>query len=88
MLEQVLRRLASGTPLHIEQLAGELDMTPALLQMAMEDLERRGYVQEIAAACESRCAGCAHSGTCSLVGTGRIWSLTDAGRRWVEKAGG
>lgn len=81
MLEQLLRELAAGSPLHLDELAARLGVTPQLLTAMLEDLERMGYVKAIRASCDSACTGCAYHGLCQLVGGGRIWTLTKAGER-------
>ncbi|MGC8825943.1 MAG: FeoC-like transcriptional regulator [Anaerolineae bacterium] len=85
MLEQLLRELAAGSPLHLDELAARLGVTSQLLTAMLEDLERMGYVKAIHASCGSACAGCAYHGLCQLVGGGRIWTLTEAGERAAAK---
>lgn len=85
MLEQLLRALAGGSPLHLDELAAKLGVTPQLVTAMLEDLERMGYVKTLTASCDTACAGCAYHGLCQLVGGGRIWTLTEAGQRAAAK---
>jgi hypothetical protein len=80
MLEELLRRLAEGGVHSYEELAGGLAISPAMLEVMLEDLVRRGYLRAVETSCESGCHGCP-AGGCSINGRGRLWSLTEKGAR-------
>jgi len=80
MLEELLRRLAEGGVHSYEELASGLAISPAMLEVMLEDLARRGYLRAVETSCDSGCHGCPVGG-CSIAGRGRLWSLTEKGAR-------
>jgi len=76
VLEELLRRVATGGIHSYTQLARELDISPALLRQMLEDLERMGYLRRLDNACEASCAHCEKSPTCAIHGPGEVWTLT------------
>ncbi len=77
MLEQLLQRIATGGIHSYAQLAREMDVSPALLQQMLEDLERMGYLRRLANACDTACSHCEKSPTCAIHGPGEVWTLTE-----------
>ena len=77
MLEQLLKLIATGGIHSYAQLARELNVSEALLEQMLEDLERMGYVQRLGTACDSHCDHCGVSTTCTVHGPGQVWELTD-----------
>lgn len=80
MLEQLLRFVAEGGIHSYEDLMRRLDVNQPMLEMMLEDLARRGYLQPVGDACGGRCSGCSMGG-CSVAGPGRLWTLTTRGTR-------
>ena len=83
MLERVLERL-SGDEVHtLRELARELDITENMMELMLHDLERMGYVRQMAVGgCSSDCARCSqHVSGCGAPGavssTGHVWTLTN-----------
>jgi DeoR/GlpR family transcriptional regulator of sugar metabolism len=58
MLKALLDRIAQGGTWTVESLARELDTTPALVDMMLDDLERQGHLKRVQAGCSSHCASC------------------------------
>ncbi len=81
ILEELLKRLASGRPYNLAELAAELDVDLALLEQMILDLERGEYLKRVELSCSNVCAGCPREGLCQITHEGRIWSVTDKGRR-------
>jgi hypothetical protein len=81
ILEELLKRLASGRPYNLTELAAELDVDLGLLEQMIIDLERGGYLKRVALSCSTICAGCPREGLCQITHEGRIWSVTDKGYR-------
>ncbi|MGC8633589.1 MAG: hypothetical protein ACP5VP_02825 [Candidatus Limnocylindrales bacterium] len=75
ILDALLGRLEAGGVRTPADLARELGISPALVDAMILDLERRGYLRPVTAACDAACAGCPLAGTCSLAGQGRGWTL-------------
>jgi DNA-binding IclR family transcriptional regulator len=84
MIEMLLRVLAEGGVYSYEALARRLSISQSLLEAVLEDLERLGYLRSLGDGCETRCAAC-HEGGCSIVGSGRLWALTDKGLAAVDR---
>ena len=77
MLEQLLKMVATGGIHSYAQLARDLNVSEALLEQMLENLERMGYLQRMDAACDSHCDHCGVSTNCTVRGPEHIWELTD-----------
>lgn len=82
MLNQLLTLLREGGTHRVSDLARELDTTPELVEMMLEDLARRGYLKRMGGSCTDQCVGCPMAGVCSAGGTGakdgnQIWALAE-----------
>ncbi len=86
MIEQLLRILAEGGVHSYEDLAERLSVPMPLLEMMLEDLSRLGYLRSMSNNCGMHCAGCS-SGSCSIAGRGRLWTLTEKGARAAARSG-
>ncbi|MFP4344218.1 MAG: FeoC-like transcriptional regulator [Anaerolineales bacterium] len=88
MLQALLREIARGQRLQTPQdLAQALNTTPEMVRTMAEQLKRQGYLQE-AAQCAAGCAECALGALCNVESPGsgaRLWSLTEKGRRAVNR---
>ena len=76
MLRQILERVREGGTWTVAGLAAELDTTPQLVEVALEELTRRGYLKPVGAACPGSCASCP-------LGFGCVRSQGDGGRAWT-----
>jgi len=72
MLAELLRHLGAGVT-SIGELARELGTTPALVEVMLEELERRGLVTRVES-CTGACQGCGVTG-CLSSWRGRAWTL-------------
>ena len=77
MLEQLLKMVATGGIHSYAQLARDLNVSEALLEQMLEDLERMGYLQRMDAACDSHCDHCGVPANCTVRGPEHIWELTE-----------
>ena len=84
MIEQLLRFVAEGGIHSYEDLAKRLSVPMPLLEMMLEDLSRLGYLRPVDNGCGTHCAGCSMGG-CSIIGSGRLWALTDKGARTAAR---
>jgi Mn-dependent DtxR family transcriptional regulator len=80
MLEGLLQLVAEGGIHSYEDLLRRLSISQPLLEAMLEDLSSLGYLRRVGDRCEGQCSGCAVGG-CSVAGPGRIWSLTEKGKR-------
>jgi DNA-binding transcriptional MocR family regulator len=90
VLVKVLGRLAEGKSLQTpEDLAADLGVSPGLVRGMIEELARRGYLEE-SGDCDvqgTACADCALSPLCGAPGSGaRLWSVTEKGQRVLRSA--
>lgn len=74
VLDRLLEILRAGGTHRAVDLARALDTTPALVEMMMEDLARRGYVKPVGA-CPEVCGSCPLTDSCSSAQRGKIWTL-------------
>ncbi len=79
MLQQLLALLANGPPRTLAQLADMLGTNVSLVEQMLADLERGGYLT--VGKCATACTNCQLTAMCVLHQRGRMWSLTDKGRR-------
>ncbi len=80
MLRQILARISEGGTWSVAALADELDATPELVEAALDELARRGYLKPVAAACSGSCASCPLGGGCVRSPGERVWSMTGSSR--------
>jgi hypothetical protein len=75
MLNELLALLQAGGVHRVDDLARELDTTPGLVELMLEELARLGYLEPLTQPCSAACEGCAMSGLCAA-GTGsRGWAV-------------
>jgi Mn-dependent DtxR family transcriptional regulator len=74
MLERLLNEIRSGGTLQPAALASRLNISVNLVEMMLEDLERRGLLAQINPSCETTCHGCSLADSCSPTSAqGRLW---------------
>jgi hypothetical protein len=85
MLERVMARLAGEKVTSLRELARELGVSETLVEMMLEDLERKGRVRRLTlGGCGGDCTHCAEhdSGVCgtpcAVSSAGRVWTVTKA----------
>ena len=80
MLEALLKLVAEGGARSIQDLAGRLGVSPAMVEAMLDDLTRLGYLRALGGDCGGQCATCPVGG-CAVAGANRLWSLTEKGIR-------
>jgi predicted ArsR family transcriptional regulator len=77
-LERLLELLRTGGARRLDDVARELDVSPALVEAMLEELERMGRLRRLDGECSSRCGGCGAAAQCrAMRGRGRVWTLAD-----------
>jgi hypothetical protein len=84
MLEQLLYLLAENDVYSYRDLMEELSVSMSLLEMALNELARLGYLHAMDNNCAGACHGCALS-NCSVVSPGHLWTLTEKGARAASR---
>lgn len=79
MLEQLLNILHQGGSHTVAGLAQKLGTSPTMVEVMLEDLTRRGYLQTIGDRCTSECEHCPFGSGCTVAGAKQVWSLTGKG---------
>ena len=77
MLDHLVELLRTGGTRRVADLARELDTTPKLVEVMLEDLCRMGYLKRVVGGCGEKCASCSMSGLCAAGGDGQLWALTE-----------
>jgi len=77
VLNRLLELLRSGGTRRVADLARELDTTPELVEVMLEDLCRMGYLKRVAGECGGKCAACPMAGLCATGGSGQLWVLAE-----------
>lgn len=83
LIECLLARMMGGQSMSLEELVHDLEIGRELLEQMLWDLERGGYIQ-VQHTCRDGCQKCAYRGACHAAPGGRIWVVTEKGRRSVE----
>lgn len=76
MLGKILQLIEQNGTISPAVIASQLGTSPQLVEMMLEDLERRGYLRSILqpdACADSSCSGCPASGGCGV--KPRVWQL-------------
>lgn len=84
MLDRLLELLREGGAHRVTDLARELDTTPALVEMMLEDLCRMGHLRRVSGECAGKCAACSVADLCAAGSRGKLWALTEQGQRTTE----
>jgi len=71
VLERLLQVIQAGGVQTTASLARELQVTPALVEIMLADLERKGYVAQVGT-CGQTCTGCSLAEACGGERT-RLW---------------
>jgi len=79
MLERLLSLVGQGGVHSYADLARQLDVTVELVGQMLQDLARMGYLRPVADECEPHCAGCPMANVCDIIGSTRMWTLTEKG---------
>jgi hypothetical protein len=86
MMRRLLAAAAEGGIGNLHDLALRLGISPALVQLMLGELSRRGYVRP-AGECAPACGGCSLRSACHAGPqrrTAGLWVLTEAGRRAAQ----
>jgi Mn-dependent DtxR family transcriptional regulator len=76
MLEKLLNEIREGGSLQPATLAARLNISLGLVEMMLEDLQRRGLLTQVNASCSEPCGGCPMVGECATNSPqGRLWML-------------
>lgn len=77
MIEQLLREIKNGGTLQPATLAARLNVSTGLVDMMLEELEKRGLITQYQAECSASCNKCGLASSCSSANRekGRIWML-------------
>ena len=84
MLNRLLELLRAGGTHRVSDLARELNTTPALVKVMLDDLARMGHLKPVDGECGGGCAGCSLAGLCAAGESGRVWTLTEKGQGTTE----
>jgi len=69
--------LRAGGTHRVSDLARELDTTPQLVEVMLDDLARMGYLKRVGGGCSGGCGTCQMAGTCAAGSSGQLWALTE-----------
>jgi hypothetical protein len=87
MLEALIAHLVNGEVTTVGELAERLSVSSDLLEQMLLSLESGGYITQLSGQCARACSSCPQAGPCALIQGGRIWSVTDKGRRLAAQSG-
>jgi hypothetical protein len=76
MLEKLLSEIRDGGTFQPVVLAAKLHTSVGMVEIMLEDLERRGLITKVNTGCRELCGGCSMVGECAASGQhGRLWML-------------
>jgi hypothetical protein len=82
MLQKFLKTVQAGKEQSLLEISRSMEISPNMMLLIVNDLTRRGYLQEVGAdcgVCQTACSGCE-----AIV---KQWFLTEKGRAAVSDAG-
>ena len=62
-------------------LARRLSVSEEAVEQMIAHLVSLGYLRTVDSSCDAACTGCPIAGGCSTQDAGRLWTLTEKGRR-------
>lgn len=77
MMERLVDLLREGGARRVDELAREMETTPQLVELMLNDLARMGILRQADKACSRGCAGCSLAGKCTSGSGVRSWALTE-----------
>ena len=83
MLRNILRLAGDFGTIRREELARALDTSPELVDLALEELARRNYLQAVVPEWSTACAHCPLRAACLYRRQPRVWVLTRKGAAWM-----
>jgi predicted ArsR family transcriptional regulator len=75
MLDQLLNLLRESGTKQVKEIASEMKITPNLVLLMLEDLEKKGVIQKVNFRSNPQCAKCILSHSCKVNADQRIWVL-------------
>jgi len=84
MLFELLEMLRSGGTHTLKDMARQLDVSEMLVQSMIHELVHLGYLKLAAQSCPGSCEGCPTASCCAIGLEGRLWTLTEVGRRALQ----
>lgn len=85
MLLNVLKALARGGTVSVNEIAAQMGIAPKLAQQVVEDLGRMGFLAANEPMCAAYCTCCPMNGNCSLRLRPRMWTLTTKAREYLAR---
>jgi hypothetical protein len=88
MLQKFLKTVQAGKEQSLLEISRSMEISPNMMLLIVNDLTRRGYLQEVGAdcgVCQTACSGCPASSGCEAIV--KQWFLTEKGRAAVSDAG-
>ena len=79
MLNRLLESLQEGGTHRVADLARELETTPELVEMMLNDLCRMGYLKQVREECSEKCEACPMASLCAAGSEGQLWTLAGEG---------
>ncbi len=85
MLKNILKEISEAKIFSISLIANNLNISEALVEDAVEQLLRMGYIVEDMGSptCETKCSGCSMKSLCKVVPIKTV-SITDKGKKLLE----
>jgi hypothetical protein len=86
MLRDLLRLIAVRGATRSDDLARDLNVSPDLLRLALEELVRRDYLRAVALGCSMACEPCPLRAACLSRRQPRVWILTPEGEKLLSES--
>lgn len=85
ILQRLLERIASSELCTKESLATELGVSPDIIDDMLEQLKALELLSEVESGCSCYCNSCEIKPLCHATHNGRIWMLTETGKKQLLK---
>ena len=91
MLQKLLKLIHTGNIQTLQDLAENLNTTPGLILLMINQLVQAGYLQPLSACkpeniSSASCASCSSQSSCLLGPTCQVWVLTERGENLVKSS--
>jgi len=86
MFRKILRLAVERGTARNDDLARDLNMSPELLRLVLEQLVRRDYLRALVPGCSVGCGCCPLRTACLYRGRPRVWMLTSEGNKLLAKS--
>ncbi len=77
IFDKLMVMMNRGGTITVDQIAHELNTTPAMVGEMIDYLARSGWLKPMGTSCDSSCSRCALASDCRHLDQSRVWQVID-----------